>query len=203
MSKTSRPVRVGNMRQTSSYNPFPKDGGLVSQYERFMRKRVRHFYETYPHVSYDDLLSEAVRLAVHAATLFKPELGNDFSTYLGPHLMGLHRFAQSQTMQLPQPKDEPSREEIGEPVRPVEFGGGANGTRLTLDRQWLSGTITGQFARFKRHRIILGVQLPSADEDHARGVHQRISEDLDAVLADSDRESIRPGFLRFIVDNAE
>ncbi len=108
MSKTSRPVRVGNIRQISGYNPFPKDGGLVSQYEPFIRKRVGHYYELYPHVSYDDLLSEAVRLAVHAAELFKPELGNHFSTYLGPHLKGLHRFAQSQLMQLPQPKDEPS-----------------------------------------------------------------------------------------------
>ena len=197
MKRKSAAVRRGNIEQIVGYNPFPKTG-VVKEAESDIRDEVAAYHRLYSHLSYDDLLFEAVRLAHRAAELFKPDRGAKFSTFVRHHLKVLHRFAQNELEQLPEPPSYYSAErreaaEIGEepePPRPFTFRGGGNGARISIDKQWISG-IQGSFIRFQRHRIRFGVQLTSSDEDHARDVAQRISDGLPALLANKPPESAR------------
>jgi hypothetical protein len=144
---------------------------------------------------------------LEAERRFEPELGNTFWTFAQWHLKGLHRLIQADRDQIKIPEEEreaeaaaearQKAEEAGEPIRPVIFAGG-NGTRITIDRQWNSNNSFNC-----RHRIILGVQLHATDEIHSRGVIERISADLPAVINNQPANSIRLGFWRAMVDMAE
>jgi len=87
---------AGNIKAEGVYDPFPKSG-LVKQYERFIRKHVREFCAGYPGLQYELALGWAIERAIAAEAKFKPELGNDFSTFLRPYLRRLHRLAQRET----------------------------------------------------------------------------------------------------------
>lgn len=193
----------GNIRATSAYDPFPKSG-LVKQYEGFIRDHVAEEYcKRYPGIPREDFLAQAVKIAVEFEPKFKPERGYDFSTPLRGHLMGLHRFAKKSGPELihyntgADPKTGLMKDEAGEPTRPANYGTDANGTRVMLNRLWISPDPKGGV---RRHQIVIATQLPSADEAHARGITQGISEDIPHILADHDRDRVRVGFLRAIVD---
>ena len=87
---------MGNIKG-DDYDPFPKTG-LVKQYEPFIRQTVTEFCKMYPVVPRQEILVEAVRIAVEFEPKFKPESGNDFSTPLRHHLLGLHRFCQKRQL---------------------------------------------------------------------------------------------------------
>src|SRR5262249_39087892 len=95
--KTSRPakaaVKRGNIKAEEAYDPFPKTG-LIKQFEPAIRKEVREYHKIYPRLRYEELLIEAVKIAVNCEKRFDPKLGNSFWTLLVWHLKGLHRFAQ-------------------------------------------------------------------------------------------------------------
>src|SRR5262245_57475021 len=95
MKKTSRPkkaaVKRGNIKDEPAYDPFPKTG-LTKDYEPFIRKWVTDFCKRHPQVRKQDALFEAVKLAVEFEPKFKAKSGNDFSTPLRHHLMGLKRI---------------------------------------------------------------------------------------------------------------
>ena len=97
MSRRKRKSKgSGNIKAETTYDPFPKSG-LVRQYEPFIRKRVGEFCKRYPGLQRDGVLFEAIRIAQKAEKKFKPELGNDFSTFLEPYLKGLNRYAKKET----------------------------------------------------------------------------------------------------------
>ena len=91
----------GNAKAERVYDPFPRSG-LVKQYERFIRKHVREFCAGYPGLQYELALGWAIERAIAAEARFKPELGNDFSTFLRPYLRRLHRLAQREHQRLPE-----------------------------------------------------------------------------------------------------
>jgi hypothetical protein len=149
----------GNIRDDRTYDPFPKSG-FVKQYEPFIRKTVGEFCKKYPLLRREDLLAEAVRIALLVEQKFKPELGNDFSTFLRHGLRGLHRLAEQEAslrrvqvalldggFQKAQ-EDEEAREAK---TPDGKFYPGANGTPLTLDFQWMENG--------KRKRAIVRVPL--------------------------------------------
>ena len=198
----SKPKPRGNVHVASAYDPFPKSG-LVKQYEPFIRSYVGEFCKKYPEIRHEDFLAEAVRIALAFEPKFRPERGYDFSTPLRGHLMGLHRFAKKAGPEYvhyntgADPITGLTPDEAGDPTRPAHYGTDANGTRVMLNRLWFSPDPKGGV---KRHQIVIATRLPSADEGHARGITQGISEDLPHILANQDRDHVRVGFLRAIVD---
>src|SRR5262249_589102 len=83
----------GNIAAENYYDPFPK-AGLVKQYEPFIRKEAGNFWKKYRWLRHDDVLSWAVEIAIRAEPRFRPEFGNDFSTFLRHELKRLNRFAE-------------------------------------------------------------------------------------------------------------
>jgi hypothetical protein len=122
----------------------------VKQYEPFIRKRVAEVCKQYPGLRYEQILFRAVELALAAEKKFKPELGNDFSTYLRHRLKELHRLHRQEEKATTSPvyysKGELKRDEAGERGEEVEleFSGG-NGPRLTFDLQWALATFFETF----------------------------------------------------------
>ena len=70
------------------------------------RSEVRDYCKIYPSVRHEEMLAEAIKIAVAFEPKFDPNLGDDFSTPLRWHLRGLHRFAQNEFngWQIPVPK---------------------------------------------------------------------------------------------------
>jgi len=186
----------GNIKAESAYDPFPKSG-LVKKYEPFIRKHVREFCQCYPGLRYEIALCWAVELAIAAEAKFKPKLGNDFSTFLRPHLKRLHRLAEREQQRLPKiyetaaGKKRREAEEIGERLQRPSFAGGGNGARITFDVQ--SGN----------RRLGIGIQLGSNDEVHARGVAERASPDIKIVLDAPADDSVLRARMRAVLDHQE
>jgi hypothetical protein len=77
-------VKRGNIKADECFDPFPPTG-KVKEYEPFIRDYAGKFWERYPQLAFDDVLFEAVKIAVDF------ELGLDFSTPLRHHLKGMYR----------------------------------------------------------------------------------------------------------------
>src|SRR5262249_21362714 len=139
---------MANIKDEKAHDPFPKSG-LVKQYEPKIRKEVREYAKQYPRLRYEELLAEAVKIAVNCEKRFNPELGNSFWTLLVHHLKNLHRFGQKEfsSWQMPVPKAQRDANDLerrrngsgGDDPRAVIFAGGGNGARITVDVQWLTG----------------------------------------------------------------
>ena len=151
MSKLKRAYQagVGNIKAKKTYSPFPETG-LVKKYEPFIRKEVRdHWCKIYPNVRYEEMLAEAVKIAVAIEPKFDPKIAKDFSTVLRHWFLGLHRFAQKEFSSWQMPVSTAQREANdlerkrngigGDDPRRVNFSGGGNGASLTLDLQWITG----------------------------------------------------------------
>jgi hypothetical protein len=157
---------------------------LVKQYEPYIRKVVGEFAKHYRRVSHQDFLFRAVELAHAAEKTFKPELGFDFSTYLGGfardgRLKELHRLhdklEKEDGVEIYRTEEDIAHEkaeEDGEPTDPVNFAGGGNGVRLLFDLQWweallsdiachFEGAIGPMFQKASAHPVDEGVQEPS------------------------------------------
>jgi hypothetical protein len=189
----------GNIPAETHYDPFPKSG-RVKQYEPFIRKYVGKFRRNYPRLRYDDLLSEAVRLAYEAEKSFKPGLGNDFSTFLRGHLKGLHRFVKRESWEhawsVPRDTPENLRREREEETReakllPGDFHGGANATRVTLD---LNGV---------KARATLRVQLGSVLAEHILALWNRASPDVHYLAQHDADPMVRIARIRAVLDHHE
>ena len=191
--RRSRKIRGrGNSAPLSVADPFPKIG-LVAEYRGFILGVVTRFCRQYPEALLRDVLHEAIRIAVAVEPRFRPELGYDFSTFLGAHLKELHRYIgrEHKHTRVPIYEDKKAKahreaEEAGEPVRLINFGprlqvvgsdyaAVGNGTRLSFDFQWTTPSMgralttyrsTGEFIPVQRHRIVLGTQLLARDEGH-------------------------------------
>src|SRR5262245_33298368 len=187
------------------YDPFPKTG-LVRKYAPFIRSEVRDYCKMYPYMLYEDMLREAIRIAVEFEPKFNPELENDFSTPLRWYLRGLHRFAQKDfscwqapvsTAQLAANELERKRNGIGgEDPRAVDFSGGGHGARITLDFQWMDAPET-------RQRIVLGTQLRGSDWDYANGVVDGATPDIKTVLEGRKPSPETAGYVRAVVTFSE
>jgi DNA-directed RNA polymerase specialized sigma subunit len=150
----------GNIKAKPIYDPFPK-AGLVKQYEPYIRKVVGEFAKHYRRVSHQDFLFRAVELAHAAEKTFKPELGFDFSTYLGGfarngRLKELHRLHDSlekedgvEIYRTEEDVAHEKAEEDGEPTDPVNFAGGGNGVRLLFDLQWWEALLSDIACHFE------------------------------------------------------
>jgi DNA-directed RNA polymerase specialized sigma subunit len=193
-----RKHRRGNIAANSYYDVFPSSG-LVKEYERFIRRHVREFCAGYPGLQYELALGWAIERAIAAEARFNPELGNDFSTFLRPYLLRLHRLAQQEQQRLPEiyetkaERDRREAEETGERPNEPMFASGGNGARLTIDHQWL--------ASGSHRRLVIGVQLNSNEEAHARGVTERASLDIKAVLDFPGDDSVIRGRMRAVIDH--
>jgi RNA polymerase sigma factor (sigma-70 family) len=196
---------MSNIKDEKAYDPFPKTG-LVRKYAPFIRKEVRDYCKIYPYMRYEDMLAEAIRLAVKCEARFKPELGNDFTTPLRWDLRGLHRFAQRdhRSWQMPVSKDQRDANDLekkrngigGEDPQPANFSGGGNGARITIDFQWMDGPET-------RHRIVLGTQMRGRDWDYANGVVDRATPDIKTVLEGRKPSPITAGYVRGVMHHNE
>src|SRR5262249_22813201 len=208
--KRNKSKASGNIKTESVYDPFPKSG-LVKQYEPFIRKEAGEFCKRYPGLRRDDVLFEAIRLAVAAEKAFKPERGYDFATLLRHHLKGLHRFAEREaklhSMRVSDVLSERENErrrlaveqEEKEAKTPApEFFGGANGARVTLDFQFMEPRGVE-----KRRRTVVGVQLASIDADRGRSVWNRASPDVRFLLGYDLDEARKRAFVRAILDHHE
>ena len=60
---------MGNIKDEGR-DPFPKSG-LVRKYAPFIRSEVRDYCKQYPYMRYEDMLAEAIRLAVNCEASFK------------------------------------------------------------------------------------------------------------------------------------
>jgi hypothetical protein len=227
MSKITRRYQagVGNIKNDKAYDPFPKSG-LVKKYAPFIRSEVRDYCKQYPYVRYEEMLAEAIKIAVEVESRFDPNLGNDFSTPLRWWLMGLHRFAQKDfsSWQMPVPKVRRDANELetrrngigGDDPRAVIFAGGGNGSRITLDFEWLTprSDLIVIFSRdhdptapfqcpLDRHRVVIGTQLRNSEWDHANGVVDRATPDVKVVLEGQKPSSITHGYIKAAITHAE
>jgi hypothetical protein len=185
----------------NTYDPFPK-AGLVRKYAPFIRKEAAEYCKMYSYVRPEEMLAEAIKIAVEFEPNFDPSLANDFSTPLRHHLKGLHRFAQKQfrSWQMPVSKAQRDANELerkrngigGDDPRAVNFSGGGNGARFTLDFQWLTPD---------RHRVVLGTQLRNSDWDHANGVAGQATPNVKAVLEGRGPSPITAGYLRAVLSH--
>jgi DNA-directed RNA polymerase specialized sigma subunit len=216
-------------RAYQAFSPFPK-AGLVKDYERFIRQEVNDYCKQYPDVRKQDMLAEAVRIAVEFEPKFNPETAKDFSTPLRWHLKGLHRFAQKEfsSWQIPVSKNQRDANKLeakrngvgGDDPRAVNFEGGGNGARITLDLQWTNVTpISDLIVTYnrdhdpttmfqcpeylKRWRVVIGTQLRNSDLDHANGVMDRAIPDVKVVLEDRKPSPITDGYIRAVIDHNE
>jgi hypothetical protein len=69
--KKQKKRRPGNIQAEAVFDPFPK-AGLIKEYEPFIRARARDFVFQYPHVTYEEALVEAVKLAHDAELTSSP-----------------------------------------------------------------------------------------------------------------------------------
>jgi hypothetical protein len=205
-ANSMKKTRRGNIESLDGPDPFPRTG-LTKQYEPFTRKWVGKFCATRPGAIYEEVLSDAVRISVEAEARFRPELGNDFSTYLRKRLLRLHRlfWDERQQIKIPGPSKEEREEErerekaeaAGEPIQPIRYRGG-NGTRITVDRQW---TTNGSY--YCRHRVVIGMQLQSGDEKYARDAIEQLSGALGKLLDDRPLAAIYGDIQDAIGDDAD
>jgi hypothetical protein len=196
---------MGNIKNEPAYDPFPKTG-LVRKYAPFIRKEVRDYCKMYPYMRFEDMLAEAIRIAVKFEPEFDPNIAHDFSTPLRHHLKGLHRFAQGdyRSWQMPVSKAQRDANDLeqrrngigGEDPRAVNFSGGHNGARVTFDFQWMT-------APEMRHRVVLGTQLPGRDWDYANGVVDRATPDIKIVLEGRKPSPITAGYIRGVMALSE
>jgi hypothetical protein len=166
---------LSNIGSDPAYDPFPK-GGLVKQYEPFIRKWVTEFCEQFPHLNHMDALSEAVLAANKAADRFKPELRHDFSTLLRHYLTKLYAMQEEEKgWSHEAPLDWASD---AEKSPQVAFPAGGNGTRIIFD-MW-------KFDRDDmRKGILVALRLNDNAEGYARGVADRISVSLRGLVVRS------------------
>ena len=217
MSKLKRAYQagVGNIKAKKTYSPFPRTG-LVKKYEPFIRNEVRDYCKQYPNVRYEEMLAEAVKIAVKFEPKFDPNLGNDFSTPLRWHLRELHRFAQKEfsSWQMPVSTEREEANDLerkrngigGNDPRQVNFSGGGNGARFTLDLQWITGLlidVTASYSLEHRHRVVVGTQLRNSDWDYANGVMDRATPDVKVVLEGRKPSPITSAYIAAILANSE
>ena len=113
-----------------------------------------------------------MRLSVEAEPDHKPELGT-FGTLLFWRFKRITRLLWNdrQQIKIPGPskeeRDREKAEEDGEPTQPIVYRGG-NGARIAFDRQWIANGSC-------RHRVVIGLQLRSADERDARDAVEQLS----------------------------
>jgi hypothetical protein len=192
-------------KDETAYDPFPKTG-LVRKYAAFIRKEVREYSKMYTYVRYEEMLAEAIKIAVKVEKGFDPNIAKDFSTPLRWWLLGLHRFAQKQfsSWQVPVSKAERDANELerkrngigGDDPRAVNFSGSGNGARIALDFQWL----TDLLEQDHRHRVVIGTQLRNNDWDHANGVVDNATPLIKVVLEGQKPSPITHGYLRAALD---
>ena len=197
--------RRGNIAPETSYDPFPR-GGLVEKYEPYIRAYADDFGRRYPHLGRDEVLFEAVQLACMAEKKFKPELGNDFSTFLGGrkgrpgYLKALHRLARRENwgQAWSTPRDTAANlkrereDELKETkLPPGDFSGGANGTRITLD---LNGV---------KNRATLRVQVGSVLADRILALWDRASADIHYLAQHHADPMVRIARIRAAFDHHE
>jgi hypothetical protein len=207
-------------RAYQAFSPFPKKG-LTKDYERFIRQEVNDYCKQYPDVRKEEMLAEAVKIAVEFEPKFKSGSGYDFSTPLRHHLKGLHRFAQREfsswrigvdRVALAANKLEAKRNGIGgDDPRPVNFAGMGNGARTAFDFQWTTGTPMSNLVviytrdhdpttmlhcpdRLDRHRVVIG---------HTSEMMEGANLDVKVVLADREPSPITHGYLRAVMDHNE
>lgn len=217
MSKLKRAYQagVGNIKAKKAYSPFPRTG-LVKKYEPFIRNEVRDYCKQYPSVRYEEMLAEAVKIAVKFEPKFDPNLGNDFSTPLRWHLKELHRFAQKEfsSWQIPVSTAERAANDLeakrngigGDDPRQVNFSGGGNGARLTLDLQSITGPlidVTASYSLEHRHRVVVGTQLRNSDWDYANGVMDRATPDVKVVLEGRKPSPITSAYIAALLAHSE
>lgn len=185
---------MGNIKADSSYDPFPKSG-LVKQYEPFIRARVSKFCEQFPWISYDDVLIEAVRLAVQAAGHFNPDLGHDFTTLLRHYLKKLYAIQEEEKgWSHAAPTDwHQDQEAAPAPVFPT----GANGTRIALDR-WRFGYDKDKGDQ--RRGVVIAMRMRDNTEGNV-GFVNRVSAAM-TVLRDDDAPGA-DGRLRAAIDHLD
>ena len=175
-----------------------------------------HWCKIYPNVRYEEMLAEAVKIAVAVESKFKPGLGYDFTTPLRHWLLGLHRFAQKEFSSWQMPVSTAQREANdlerkrngigGDDPRRVNFSGGGNGARFTLDLQWITGPlidVTASYSLEHRHRVVVGTQLRNSDWDYANGVMDRATPDVKVVLEDRKPSPITSAYIAAILANSE
>lgn len=81
----------GNIQPVGRYNPFPRTG-LVAEHEKFIRAYVRNWCRPNPWARYEEILYEAIFLAVAIAEqLYDPQRGASFKTLLTHHFKSLGR----------------------------------------------------------------------------------------------------------------
>ena len=217
MSKLKRAYQagVGNIKVVKAYSPFPRTG-LVKKYEPFIRNEVRDYCKQYPSVRYEEMLAEAVKIAVKFEPKFDPNLGNDFSTPLRWHLRELHRFAQKEFSCWQMPVSTTGRETNdlerrrngigGDDPRRVNFSGGGNGARFTLDLQWITGPlidVTASYSLEHRHRVVVGTHLRNSEWDYANGVMDRATPDVKVVLEDRKPSPITSAYIAALLAHSE
>jgi hypothetical protein len=191
LSKTKR----GNTESDDGPDPFPRTG-LTKQYEPFIRSYVGEFCRDHEGAIYEHVLVDAVRIAVEFEPKFKPELGHDFSTPLRTWFKRLHRLWEAERHQIKIPEIEEVEEEA-EPIPAIDYRGG-NGTRITIDRQWITN---GSFNC--RHRIVIGAQMNSRNESEAREAIGRISVALDKLLDNRPLTEIRADIHGILGEHAD
>jgi RNA polymerase sigma factor (sigma-70 family) len=138
-----------------TYDHFPKSG-LVKQYEPFIKKWCANFGGQYTHLEMADILSDAVAIAFEAERKFKPELGNDFSTYLRHCLLGMHRSAQKATgeqkSRVMRDADYAREMALDNPPMPALRLPGGKRPRLIFDLSWATlRRWYGPFIKFFDH----------------------------------------------------
>jgi hypothetical protein len=180
-------------KKLDDYDPFPKTG-RVKQYEPFIRNYVGEFCKNYPGAIFEHVLIDAVRIAHECEARFRPELGYDFSTPLRKWLMRLQRIYVEERSQVRIGDTGDPPEEFEEIPEPIVYRGG-NGTRVTIDRQWMIGR--------KRHRIVFGMQLRSADESDAREAIDRLSATVSKYLNGQPLPEIKADIIRGIGTEAD
>jgi hypothetical protein len=187
--------RPGNIESSGGPDPFPRTG-LVKQYEPFIRSYVGEFCRDHPGAIYEHVLVDAARIAVEFEPKFKPELGHDFSTPLRTWFKRLHRLWEAERHQIKIPEIEEVKEKA-EPIPAIDYRGG-NGTRITIDRQWITN---GSFNC--RHRVVIGAQLNSRGEAEAREAIGRISGALDKLLDNRPLTEIRADIYGLLGEHAD
>jgi hypothetical protein len=187
--------RPGNIESSGDPDPFPRTG-LVKRYEPFIRSYVGEFCRDHPGAIYEHALVDAVRIATDCAARFKPELGFDFSTPLRQWLKRLGRLFEQDRFQIKLPGIK-EVEEKAEPIPAIDYRGG-NGTRITIDRQWITN---GSFNC--RHRVVIGAQLNSRGEAEAREAIGRISGALDKLLDNRPLTEIRADIHGILGEHAD
>jgi hypothetical protein len=166
-----------NINPLTEPDPWPRYG-LAAKYKPYILNRIKPFLENNPHLNRNEVIIDAIRITWQAGQKFKPELGNDFSTYLR-HLLP-NRLYDLYGIEKSETDEEPDILK----TEPLQFQGGGNGARLVLD--------TGA--------MVVGARMVGNDPDYLTGTLDRIRESSAAVPPD--HENAQP-FLRAIADHSE